>query len=95
MGATGACDSIYVRQGYVAGDSISSSATWYNTTIRGLGLTPGTYTWTWGSGGNADSYEVVVPSDPPGPAIAAPEHSTLTLLGIGAVCSLGYWRRRR
>lgn len=30
------------------------------------------------------------------PAVAAPEPSTLTLLGIGAVCSLGYgWRRRR
>jgi hypothetical protein len=27
---------------------------------------------------------------------AVPEPSTLTLLGIGAVCSLGYeWRRRR
>jgi hypothetical protein len=29
-------------------------------------------------------------------AVAVPEPSTLTLLGIGAVCSLGYgWRRRK
>lgn len=30
------------------------------------------------------------------PAVSTPEPSTLTLLGIGAVCSLGYgWQRRR
>ena len=28
----------------------SSTDIFYNTTIAGLGITPGTYTWTWGSG---------------------------------------------
>jgi hypothetical protein len=68
-----------------------STATWDNTTISGLGLTPGTYEWTWGSvaNGNADDLKVVIPA-------SIPEPASLTLLGLGAVGMMGYaWRRRR
>jgi hypothetical protein len=45
-------------------------------------------------GSNILLAEAVNPS--PSPPPATPEPSPLTLLGIGAVCSLGYcWRRRR
>lgn len=70
---------------------ISSSATFDNTTISGLGLTPGTYTWSWGSGADADSLVVEVPS----PTVATPEPSTLTLLGIGVAFLSCYAVQRR
>jgi hypothetical protein len=83
---------LVVPAGYVSGTPISASATWDNSTISGLGLTPGTYTYSWGSGVTADSLTVVVPS-----ATATPEPSGLVLAGVGIVTGLGYlgWRRRR
>lgn len=103
VGIYGAGRTVLVPVDYISGDSLSSSATWDNTTFSGLGLTAGTYTWTWGSGSDADSFEVYIPSsspgvfgpDNPGPAIATPEPASLALFGIGAICTLGYWRRRR
>jgi hypothetical protein len=71
---------IYVPTGYVSGTSLSDTATWDNTTIADLGLTIGTYTYSWDvaplvSTGAAtpnsaaiDTYTVVVSptSTPPG-----------------------------
>ena len=85
VGATG----ILVPHGYTSGTQETDSSTWDNTTISGLGLTPGTYTFTWGSGATADSLEVIIPA-------AAPEPASLTLLGLGAAGLLGYgWRKRK
>jgi hypothetical protein len=52
--------SLLVPVGYTTGTAISSSQTFTGTTFSGLGLTQGTYTYTWGSGANADSINVVV-----------------------------------
>ncbi len=79
---------LFVQTGYVSGNSLSNTTTWDNTTISGLGLTPGTYFWTWGSGGNADFYEAIIPA-------SAPEPATFTLLSIGIAGMAGYRLRRR
>jgi hypothetical protein len=84
--------SLSVDSSYTSGDSLMSGATWNNTTISGLHLKPGTYTYTWGTGANADDLKVVIPSA----TTSVPEPSTLTLLCIGSLGLLGYgWRRRK
>lgn len=88
-GVIGATGQLLVPGGYFAGTPFTVSSTWDNTTISGLGLTPGTYTWTWGSGSNADSLEVIVPG------ASVPEPASLTLLALGAAGMIGYASRRR
>jgi hypothetical protein len=48
-----------------------------NQTFASIGLTPGTYTWTWGSGSNADSLTVQI-----GPA-AVPEPASVLVVEVG------------
>ena len=81
-----------VPHGYVSGSSLAGSATFDNTTLSGLGLTFGTYTWDWGSGKTADSFEVVI-----GAQAAAPEPSNLILAStaIGIVGFTSRLRRRQ
>jgi hypothetical protein len=52
--------SLYVPSGYVSNTNISGTATYINTTIAGAGLTPGTYTWSWGSGANASTLVMTI-----------------------------------
>jgi hypothetical protein len=77
---------IEVPQGYVSGSSLSSGATFAGTTLFKLGVTAGTYTWTWNSGAN--SFVLVIPS------FAVPEPATWTLTLVG-FASLGAALRSR
>jgi hypothetical protein len=47
---------ILVPNGYVSGNIITGTATYLNKTLSSLGLTPGTYTWSWGTGSNSGSF---------------------------------------
>jgi hypothetical protein len=79
--------------GYASGDSVTSTDTWSNQTIAGLDLTPGTYTYTWGTGGLSHTLTVQIgPSGVP----AVPEPSTAVVAVFGAVTFLAYgWSRHR
>jgi len=46
---------LLVPSGYTSNTVISGSTTYSNSTIAGMGLSGGTYTWAWGSGGTASS----------------------------------------
>ena len=46
---------LFVPSGYTSGSFISGTTTFNSTTLATLGATPGTYTWSWGSGANASS----------------------------------------
>src|SRR5436189_1661674 len=47
------CDRfLIVPRGYVSGTFLSDSATYSGKTFATLGVTPGTYVWTWGTGAN-------------------------------------------
>ena len=78
--------------GYGSRNPLQDTSTYLNQTFSSLGVTPGTYVWTWGTGAHADSFTLQI-----GPAAtAAPEPATLTQLATGALGLLGYgWRRRR
>src|SRR5215470_3233259 len=43
---------VAVPRGYVSGNPLSDSATYSGQTFATLGVTPGTYVWTWGNGAN-------------------------------------------
>ena len=51
---------LYVPSGYVSNTNISGSSTYTNTNIAAAGLTPGTYTWSWGSGGNTSTLVMTI-----------------------------------
>jgi len=41
-----------VPQGYVSGNALTDSMTFNSATFASLGVTTGTYVWSWGDGAN-------------------------------------------
>jgi hypothetical protein len=73
------------------GGQFTNSATWAGQTFTSLGLAPGTYEWTWGSGANFDDFVVQIGPSP----VPAPNSMVLAVTAIGVVGSwLGIRRRR-
>jgi len=71
----------YVPTNYISGASLDGTLTFNNQTFATLGLTSGnSYTWTYGSGSNADSYTINI-----GQAVPEP----LTILGAGLAAAFG------
>jgi hypothetical protein len=52
--------SLYVPSGYTSNTIISGSSIYASQTIAGMGLSGGTYTWSWGSGGNASTLVMTI-----------------------------------
>ncbi|PYL77311.1 MAG: hypothetical protein DMF26_04565 [Verrucomicrobia bacterium] len=67
---------LLVPSGYVSGTALSDSATYNNATFASLGVTPGTYVWTWGAGAN-QNFTLQI-----GPAGVPDGGSTVSLLGF-------------
>ena len=79
---------IVTYHNYVSGTPISSTSEYDNTTIQGLGLNPGTYTYTWGTGGSDPFLTVhIVPE--PSSAIEA------VVGAVGLAAAYGWSRHRR
>jgi hypothetical protein len=83
-------NNLIVPRGYASGGALSATATYAGSTFVSLGVTPGTYVWTWGTGANADSFTLQI-----GPVATVPEPSSVVMTGIAALAGIGYARRRR
>lgn len=71
---------LYVPYGYTSDTALSGSATWDHATFASLGVTPGTYVWTWGSGADQSfTLDIVAP------AAAVPEPAALGIFGFGVL----------
>ena len=46
---------LLVPSGYTSNTIISGTSLYTSNTIAGMGLSGGTYTWSWGSGGNTST----------------------------------------
>ena len=51
---------LLVPEGYVSGTALSNSMTFDNATIASLGVTPGTYVWSWGTGLPNQNFTLII-----------------------------------
>jgi len=70
---------IIVPSGYTSNTVISGTATYTGATITSMGLTPGTYTWAWGSGANSSSIVMTIESSSVTPTPTTTPTSTPTV----------------
>ena len=74
--------------GYISNSALSSSATWTGATFASLGVTPGTYVWSWGTGLPNQNFTLII-----GGAGVPDGGSTVSLLAF-ALLSLAALRRK-
>jgi hypothetical protein len=79
VGIGGLVSDLLVPADYTSGTSLSDMSTYDNATFASLGVTPGTYEWTWGSGAHADSFTL---DAVPAPLIG---HGLPVLLAVGGL----------
>jgi hypothetical protein len=71
----------------MSGASLSETSTYDDATFASLGITPGTYVYSWGSGANADMLTIII-----GGSVAEPSTWAMMLMGFAG---LGYAAFRR
>jgi hypothetical protein len=77
---------LIVPTGYTSGSPLSATLTIPGTSLATIGLTPGSYEWTWGSGANVDSFTLNVG--------AVPVPAAVWLFGSGLLGLVGVARRK-
>ncbi|HEX5327186.1 MAG TPA: hypothetical protein VFW75_11005 [Acetobacteraceae bacterium] len=81
---------LVVPSGYVSGSALSDTSTYDNQTFASLGVTPGSYVWTWGRGATADSFTLQIGAA----SVPEPSGAALLALPLGLLMLFGARRRR-
>jgi len=89
VGIFGISFSLGVPEDYVSGNALSDTSTYNNATFSTLGVTPGTYEWTWGTGAN-QNFTLQI-----GPAAAPDSGSTFALFFLALSGLFGLNRLRQ
>lgn len=93
VGVNGLFGALLVPTGYTSGTLLSNTSVWDNATFASLGVTPGTYTWTWTAAidppDQSFTLDVVSPTATPLPAALPLFAGGLSVLGLFG------WRRKR
>jgi PEP-CTERM motif len=89
LGLEPRANNLYLPATYVSGDALSTSAFYGNQTFTSLGVTPGVYVWTWGSGDHKDSFTLDI-----GTAVPEPGTWALMLAGFVGLGALSLSARR-
>ena len=83
---------VRVPSGYVSDSALGTSTdTFASATLASLGLTPGTYQWTWGTGAD-QSFTIQIVGTVP--SVPLPGALPLFATGLAGLGLLG-WRRKR
>lgn len=69
---------LIVPLNYPSRGELASASIWENQTLSGLGLSNGSYIWSWGSGVHADFFQINIVEG----AAEVPEPASIALLGI-------------
>jgi hypothetical protein len=78
VGISGSAGFLAVPLGYGSGTALSDSMTFNSATFASLGLTPGTYEWSWGTGLRNQNFTLII-----GGAGVPDGGTTVFLLGFG------------
>ena len=70
---------LFVHSGYVSEDALLGTSTYDNASFASLGVTPGTYIWTWGSGAD-QSFTLDILS-----SVSVPEPAEFGMFGFGVL----------
>jgi hypothetical protein len=80
---------VFVPHGYTSNSALSDTSIYRGATLASLGVTPGTYEWTWGTGANQNfTLETLAPTTAPDTG------STLGLLAFALAGLFGASRLR-
>jgi hypothetical protein len=78
VGISGVGLELFVPLNYISGAALSDSMTFNSATFATLGVTPGTYVWSWGTGLPNQNFTLII-----GAAGVPDGGSTVSLLGFG------------